>query len=97
VDYRALKCAGSDSVSACRAAVLTALDEALADLGGLDNQASWDGTQLVYPKSADCGAVEDCDAVEHTSFAFQPVPPIHWINRPTFHQAVEIQRDRNGS
>jgi acyl-homoserine lactone acylase PvdQ len=95
-DYRALKCAGGDEVAACRAAVLTALDEALADLGGLANQADWDGSRLLYQKSADCGVVEACDAVEHTSFAFQPVPPIHWINRPTFHQAAEIRRNRNG-
>ncbi|MFP5306174.1 MAG: penicillin acylase family protein, partial [Gammaproteobacteria bacterium] len=91
--YRALRCAGSSDAQACRSAVLTALDQALADLGGLANQASWDGSQLTYPKG-DCGEVESCDAVEHTSFAYQPVPPIHWINRPTFHQAVEVIEDR---
>ncbi|MDP3856243.1 MAG: penicillin acylase family protein [Stagnimonas sp.] len=94
--YRALKCANSDDRALCRAAVLAALDQALADLGGLANQGAWDGSQLVYPKAADCGAVEDCDAVEHTSFAFQPVPAIHWINRPTFQQAAEIVKDRSG-
>lgn len=94
--YRALKCAGSDDPTVCRAAVLSALDQALTDLGGLSNQAAWDGTQLVYPKAADCGEVEDCDAVEHTSFAYQPVPAIHWINRPTFQQAAEIVKDRDG-
>lgn len=93
-DYRALKCAGADDVATCRTAVLTALDEALGDLGGLGNQANWSGSQLRYAKGDDCGVVEDCDAVEHTSFAFQPVPPIHWINRPTFQQVVEIRRSR---
>ncbi len=92
--YRALRCAGTDAAGACRAAVLTALDQALADLGGLANQADWDGTQIRYAKGAGCGVVEDCDAVEHTAFAFQPVPPIHWINRPTFHQAAEVRSPR---
>lgn len=93
--YRALRCAGSSDVAVCRAAVLTALDQALADLGGLANQANWDGTQIRYAKGEGCGEVEDCDAVEHTSFAYQPVPPIHWINRPTFHQAAEIRTPRS--
>lgn len=93
VPYRALRCAGSDDPAACRPAVLAAFDQALADLGGIGAQASWDGTQLVYPKASDCGEVEACDAVEHTSFAFQPVPTIHWINRPTFQQAAEIVKD----
>lgn len=96
VDYRALRCANSSVVADCRAAVLSALDQALADLGGLANQASWDGTQLAYPKATDCGMVEACDSVEHSAFAFQPVPPIHWINRPTYHQAAEIIEDRSG-
>ncbi|MGH8519494.1 MAG: penicillin acylase family protein, partial [Panacagrimonas sp.] len=47
-DYRALKCAGANDAANCRSAVLIALDEALADLGGLDNQANWDGSQLLY-------------------------------------------------
>ncbi|MFA5939077.1 MAG: penicillin acylase family protein [Sinimarinibacterium sp.] len=89
--YQALRCAGSGDVTACRAAVLDALDQAIVDLGGIANQAAWDGTQIEYPKSVDCGNVEACDAVEHTSFAYQPVPSIHWINRPTFQQAVEIR------
>ncbi len=96
VDYRALKCANSNDPAVCRAAVLTALDRALADLGGLSNQMAWDGRQLVYAKGTDCGVVENCDAVEHTSFAFQPPPSIHWINRPTFHQAAEIRESRGG-
>lgn len=96
-DYRALKCAGSSDPAVCRTAVLSALDQALGDLGGLGNLAAWDGSQLRYAKAADCGTVEDCDAVEHTSFAFQPVPPIHWINRPTFHQAAEIRENRSGN
>ena len=91
--YRVLRCADG-SRAGCRTAVLAALDLALADLGGLGNQAAWDGTQLIYPKGADCGTVEDCDAIEHTSFSFIPVPPIHWSNRPTFQQATEVRAER---
>ena len=94
-EYRGLKCAGTGAPADCRAAVLAALDQAVADLGGIAAMADWDGTQIRYAKSADCGVVEVCDEVTHTSFSFIPVPPIHWINRPTFQQAVEIYTDRN--
>jgi len=90
--YRALQCAGSGDATACRNAVLTALDQALADLGGIGNRANWDGTQLSsYAKGSDCGVVEDCDAVEHVPLTFLPVDPIHWTNRPTFQQVVQIR------
>ncbi|HEY0973830.1 MAG TPA: penicillin acylase family protein [Solimonas sp.] len=95
-DYRVLKCADGTRAG-CRNAVLQALDLALADLGGLDNQAGWDGTQLRYAKSEDCGEVEACDTVDHTSFSFIPVPSIHWTNRPTFQQATEVRADRDGN
>lgn len=94
-DYRALKCAGTGVYDDCRNAVLSALDGALTDLGGLDNIGNWDGSQLPNAKGSDGAVVEDYDAVEHTSFSLLPVPPIHWINRPTFQQAVEITRDRS--
>ncbi len=84
-DYKVLRCADSDALADCRAAVVSAMDMALSDLGGLGNQAAWDGTQIYGGTT-----VEDHDAVEATSFAFLPTPPIHWINRPTFQQAVEI-------
>ncbi|MGB0212120.1 penicillin acylase family protein [Algiphilus sp.] len=90
--YRALRCAGSDDPAVCRDAVLTALDDALADLGGIGNVAAWDGTQLdSYAKGADCGTVEACDAVEHVPLTFLPVPAIHWTNRPTFQQVVQVR------
>ncbi len=94
--YRVIKCADG-TLAGCRAGVLSALDQALIDLGGLSNQAAWDGTQLRYPKSEDCGVVESCDTVDHTSFSFIPVPPIHWTNRPTFQQATQVGQDRNGN
>ncbi len=93
--YRQLKCAGTGTPANCRAAVLTALDLALADLGGLADQANWDGSTITNAKGGDDGAVvEDYDAVEHSNFGFLPISPIHWINRPTFHQAAEIGKDR---
>lgn len=91
-DYRALKCAGTGSPSDCRNAVLSALDSALSDLGGLSNEANWDGTQLANPADGKTGEkVEDYDAVKHTDFSLLPVPAIRWLNRPTFQQVVEIR------
>ncbi|AXQ30343.1 penicillin acylase family protein [Solimonas sp. K1W22B-7] len=83
--YRQLKCADG-SQAGCRSAVLTALDQALADLGGLAAKEQWEGSPLA---PAGDQRVEDADAVKHTAFSFLPVPPIHWTNRPTFQQAVE--------
>ncbi|HRI50161.1 MAG TPA: penicillin acylase family protein [Pseudomonadota bacterium] len=91
-DYRALKCAGTGTLADCRKALLDSLTQALTELGGLANQASWDGSRIPNAKGKSGAKVEDYDAVEHTSFSFLPVPPIHWINRPTFQQAVEIYK-----
>lgn len=93
--YRALKCAGSDDPQACRAAVLAALDAALQKLGGLSNQANWDGSQLPNQAGKDGAVVEDYDAVEHTAISFYKVAPIHWTNRPTFQQVVQVKQSRN--
>jgi len=38
--------------------------------------------------------VETYDEVKHTDFSLLPVPPIRWLNRPTFQQAVEVQNQR---
>ncbi len=97
VDYRALKCAGTGVLTDCRKAVLDSLNAALIDLGGLSNMAKWDGSQISNAKGKSGAVVEDYDAVEHTSFSFLPVPAIHWLNRPTFQQAVEIVKDRDGN
>lgn len=87
-DYKVLRCANSNAPEDCRLAVAGALDAALATLGGLQNQANWDGSQLY-----DGTTVEDNDAVAATSFAFLPVPAIPWTNRPTFQQVVEVIQD----
>ena len=74
-------------------------EDALARLGGIDNQANWDGTTLgVYSaRSSDPAAdqtVEDYDATRHIGLSLLPVPAIRWINRPTFQQVVEIRNRR---
>jgi len=94
-NYRALQCAGTGVAADCRNAVLSALDLALSDLGGLSNIANWDGTQLANPADGNTGeTVETYDEVKHTDFSLLPVPPIRWLNRPTFQQAVEVQNKR---
>ena len=85
--YRQLKCAGQEGLPACRAAVVGALNQALGDLGGIGRLAEWDGSEIY-----DGTTVEDHDAVVHTNFGFLPLAPIHWINRPTYHLAVEVQQ-----
>lgn len=97
--YRALACAGTGDAGACRTAVLTALDAALARLGGIGAIAEWDGTTLgVYSaRSSDPAAdqeIEDYDAVRHIGLSLLPVPAIPWTNRPTFQQVVEIRNRR---
>lgn len=93
--YRALKCGGKGegSLAACRTAVLTALSSALNTLGGVANEANWDGTQL---PSAQYGTttghtVEDYDSIIFTDFSLLGVPNMPWENRPTFQQVVEVR------
>jgi hypothetical protein len=76
----------------CRTGVLTALDAALADLGGIGAKATWDGTTLYNAQTLMTGTkVEDYDAVVHQSFGVKMVPNIRWLNRPTFQQVVEVR------
>lgn len=92
-DYRALRCAGPNGD--CRGAALAALDDALKDLGGIANVNNWDGTQLANPADGKTGEkVETYDEVKHTDLSLLSVPPIRWINRPTFQQVVEVQNKR---
>ncbi len=91
-EYRALKCAGTGAASDCRNAVTTALDQALADLGGWAARAAWDGTTLVNAQTGMTGeTVETYDAIQHQAFSLLPVAPIRWVNRPTFQQVVEVR------
>ena len=91
-EYRALKCAGTGTMNDCRSGVLTALDQALTDLGGIAAQGSWDGTTLTNAQTLMSGeTVEDYDAVVHQPFGIATVPHIRWLNRPTFQQVVEVR------
>jgi hypothetical protein len=91
-EYRALLCAGTGAMDDCRNGVLTALDQALADLGGIGAQAAWDGTTLYNAQTNMTGMkVEAYDAIQHTAFGLDPVPSMLWQNRPTFQQVVEVR------
>ncbi len=75
---------GGGVLSACRAALWAALSQAAADLQtefGSANVADWK-RQL---------ADED---VRHTAAGITSVPAIHWINRPTFQQVVQLPAER---
>jgi hypothetical protein len=89
--YRELRCADGTQ-SGCRAAVVEALDQALSDLGGFDDRADWTGSPLA-PAAGQ--PVEAYDAVQHRSFSTLGAPPIHWTNRPTFQQAIEVRTRRS--
>lgn len=93
-DYRSLKCAGTGTVDDCRNAVLTALDSALSDLGGLSNIANWDGTQLSNPAGKSKVKVEAYDAITFSAFSLLPVPDMPWSNRPTYQQVIEVRSGR---
>jgi acyl-homoserine lactone acylase PvdQ len=76
-------CGGGDP-AACRAALWAALSQAAADLQaefGSANVADWK-RQIVD---------ED---VRHTAAGITSVPAIHWINRPTFQQVVQLPVER---
>ncbi len=91
-DYRALKCAGTGTAADCRNAVVTALTQALADLGGLAARDQWDGTKLVNVQTLMSGEpVETYDSIVHQGFSLLPVAAIPWVNRPTFQQVVEVR------
>lgn len=54
----------------------------------------------LYPGQPDSacegiGDAQSChDAVRHTAVGVITQPPIHWTDRPTFQQAVEVQGPR---
>jgi acyl-homoserine lactone acylase PvdQ len=74
---------GGGSVAKCRAALVRSLSNAL----GHDSDAE------LYPDGAcEGGDAQWChDAVRHTATGAITQPPIHWINRPTFQQVVQIK------
>ena len=79
---------GGGSRSACETILRDSLKQAIAadrastydDPGGDcdDDPEGFEDDQLCF------------DAIFHTAVGAVEVPPIHWINRPTFQQAVEV-------
>src|SRR2546425_6958 len=71
---------GNGVLAACRTALWGAMSQAAADLAtefGSPNVANWKR------------AIADED-VQHSAVGVTSVPPIHWINRPTFQQVVQL-------
>jgi acyl-homoserine lactone acylase PvdQ len=71
---------GGGNLASCRADLWDALEQAAADLEaefGSPNVAAWQR------------AVADED-VRHSAVGVTTVPAIHWINRPTFQQVVQV-------
>jgi acyl-homoserine lactone acylase PvdQ len=93
-DYQVLKCAGTGVVGDCRKAVLDALTAALAQLGGVGNMASWDGTQLPNAANKSGKTVEVYDEIDFTVLSALADPPMPWSNRPTYQQVVEVKSGR---
>jgi acyl-homoserine lactone acylase PvdQ len=80
-EYSRIYC-GRGNLRRCRAALLGSLSDAL--------EVPYAQT---YPGGCEQGDAQWCyDAVEHRATGLVGQPPIHWINRPTFQQAVEIGR-----
>lgn len=79
--YRVLQCAHSPMPDYCRSELLLSLNEALDDLGGIDNRDNWSVNMLN-------------DAIQHRAIGLSSVRATHWQNRPTFQQAVEFRTRR---
>ena len=81
---------GEGSQGACRKMLRETLAEAAAtsfeDLYGTEGCTFFNGTEA-SPQM--CG-----DAVDSTDVTLAAVPPFHWINRPTFQQAVQYPDGR---
>jgi acyl-homoserine lactone acylase PvdQ len=72
---------GAGNLAACRTALWEAMEDAAADLEaafGSPNVADWKR------------AIAD-DDVRHSAVGITAVPAIHWINRPTFQQVVQLE------
>ncbi|HZR34362.1 MAG TPA: penicillin acylase family protein [Nevskia sp.] len=94
-DYQILHCAGEGASAAdCRNAVLGALDQAIADLGGISNMANWNGTQLPNMAGKSNATVETYDEIAPTDFSILPAQAMPWSNRPTYQQVIEVQSGR---
>ncbi len=72
---------GNGNLADCRTALWAALEQAAADLE----------TELGSPNVADWKRAIADDDVRHQAVGVTSVPAIHWINRPTFQQVVQLE------
>lgn len=93
--YNRIACAATTnaenpSFADCRDGILTALSDAVSQLGGWSTRSTWDGTQ-----NGGTRTVENRDAIRHTPLSAQSMDAMHWSNRPTFQGVFQIFKDRN--
>jgi hypothetical protein len=77
---------GGGVLAACRDALWASLSQAAADL-----EAEFSSPDVANWKRA---MVDD--DVRHTAVGVTEIPAIHWINRPTFQQVVQLPVDADG-
>jgi acyl-homoserine lactone acylase PvdQ len=81
---------GKGKLAACRAALAASLRDALAN--SAPDKVYGDDAACVKESSGDGNKLQYCyDTVVQRPLGAIQQPRIHWINRPTFQQAVEIQ------
>jgi hypothetical protein len=87
---------GSGSLNACRDALRQSLGSALGETPALtyDENKGTAGTDRVAGCPAGKSDQWCFDSVRFRPLGAVTLPTIHWINRPTFQQAVEIQGHR---
>ncbi len=78
---------GDGDLGACRTALWGALEQAAADL-----EAEFGSASVADWKRA----IAD-DDVRHSAVGITTVPAIHWINRPTFQQVVQLESGACGA
>ena len=87
---------GGGTLTACRDALRQALSDALTEAPGqtYDEDKSTAGTDRVAGCPAGKSDQWCFDSVRFRPLGAVTLPTIHWINRPTYQQAVEIQGHR---
>lgn len=75
---------GGGALAACRTLLWESLSDAAADLAA----------EFASPSVADWQRQVADDEVRHTAAGITSVPAIHWINRPTFQQVVQLPAAR---
>jgi len=88
VSYAQLRCADG-TAAGCRAGLVSSLNAAVSALTTLYGSANPDDWKV---QATGCTSATQpaCDQIEHTVVGIVSVPPIHWINRPTWQQVVQV-------